>query len=67
MMAPENPLFACVHCGRDKYPNQLIESRLHGGLVCQDCRADQGPNHPERSLDMVEPVAWDELPGRVQP
>jgi hypothetical protein len=46
-MAAKNPLIPCVHCERDRYPNELQESKLHGGLVCRDCQADQDPPPPK--------------------
>lgn len=37
----------CEWCGRDCYPNQLKHSEHHGGKVCDNCRADQGPRYIE--------------------
>lgn len=42
-----NTIEQCSMCGRDCYPNQLQESKHHGGKVCDRCRADQGPTHGE--------------------
>ena len=44
-MAIKNHLARYVHCLKDHYQNELDESKLHGGLVCPVCRADQGPDH----------------------
>ena len=34
----------CSWCGREKFPNELSDIPHMGGLVCADCRADQGPD-----------------------
>lgn len=44
----------CDWCGRDCYPNQLAPIEHHGGKVCADCRADQGPDYIEDPLGMGE-------------
>lgn len=51
----------CVWCGRDFYPNELALSAHMGGLVCADCRADQGPTHGEiqaAKRDEARGAAW---------
>lgn len=56
------PIFEkCEWCGRDLYPNQLAHSEHHGGKVCGDCRADQGPTHGESQLakrEAAKKKAW---------
>ena len=47
----------CEWCNRSCYPNQLKESEKMGGMVCDTCRADDGPG--ER---FVEPVSLLEFP-----
>lgn len=48
-MAVKNPLVKCSHCEHDYSPNQLKESKLHGGPVCPYCQADQSP--PEGGIE----------------
>lgn len=52
-------LIPCEWCGRDYYPNQLTHSEHHGGKVCPDCRADQGPEdrRPEPETKKAEVIA----------
>ena len=38
-------LTPCGWCGHSFPADQLTESHHHGGKVCQNCRADQGPDH----------------------
>lgn len=51
----------CEWCNRSCYPNQLKESPKMGDMVCDTCRADDGPD-----MRLVEPVSLVEFP-EVQP
>lgn len=50
----------CGWCGRDRYPNEVRQSELHGCLVCRDCDADD-PTHGEiqqRKRERAKQAAW---------